>query len=416
MNAAAVLRGMAPWLDRKGRVHPLRAVVFTLLLLPGAWLAARWGADMLGARPLNKLIHGTGYWAAWLLLASLVVSPAKAVLSMPNLVVVRRMVGNAALAYAAVHLLLYITDQNWRLLHVGAEIVLRFYLTIGFAALVGLVALGVTSTDGWARRLGAGWKRLHRIAYGIAVLAMFHFFLQSKQDVSAALVAAGVYFWLMLWRRLPAGRDRAALPLLGVAVGTAALTLLAEYAWYRLATHADPLRVVRSEFDWEYGLRPAGQVLALGLLVASAVQLRAVAYRFGTGPAFTMLVYALGALADDALSFVWGTYADDDSPELMQRVLTDLVWMGLFAVLGLVRWRLRYSKLRFVVDAAWLAASLLHVVFVGMGSRGFGAAVAAVGGAGWYLLTRRVWTVSRGAALALVPLGMALAYEAATLL
>ncbi len=51
-------------------------------------------------RPLNALIHGAGYWAVWFLITSLVITPAKAILGLPNIVVVRRMIGNAALAYA----------------------------------------------------------------------------------------------------------------------------------------------------------------------------------------------------------------------------------------------------------------------------------------------------------------------------
>jgi len=42
--------------------------------------------------------------------------------------------------------------------------VLRIYLTIGFAALLILTALAITSTDGMARRLGGRrWRRLHQL-------------------------------------------------------------------------------------------------------------------------------------------------------------------------------------------------------------------------------------------------------------
>ena len=224
----------APWTDRRGRLHPLRAGVFTLLLLPLAWLALRWAGDALGARPLNAAIHATGYWAAWVFLISLLVSPAKALLGMPNLVVVRRMIGVGALCYAALHLLLYVADQNWRLGAAATEILVRFYLTIGFVTLLGVTALGVTSTDGWVKRLGRNWKRLHKLAYGFAALALLHFFLQSKADVSQATVAAGVFAWAMLWRVLPAGRDRGPLALIGLALAAGVMALAFEYAWYRL--------------------------------------------------------------------------------------------------------------------------------------------------------------------------------------
>ena len=96
------LAAWAPWTDKKGRLHPLRAVVFMLLLLPGIWLAAALLAAHAGRpRRSTQLIHSTGYWAVWFLVASLMVTPAKALLGLPNIAVVRRMIGNAALAYAA---------------------------------------------------------------------------------------------------------------------------------------------------------------------------------------------------------------------------------------------------------------------------------------------------------------------------
>ena len=75
------------------------------------------------------------------------------------------MLGLTALAYAIAHISLFAYDQNLRLLHVASEIAHRVYLMIGFTALLGLIALGVTSTDASIRQLGKNWKRLHRIVY-----------------------------------------------------------------------------------------------------------------------------------------------------------------------------------------------------------------------------------------------------------
>ena len=72
------------------------------------------------------------------------------------------------------------------------EIAVRFYLTIGFVAFLGLAVLTWTSSDYWVKRLGARWKRLQKWAYAIGVLAAAHFFMQSKADVSAATVAAAL--------------------------------------------------------------------------------------------------------------------------------------------------------------------------------------------------------------------------------
>ena len=127
----------APWADRRGRFNTLRASVFAVLLLPAAWLAYRALAGQLGAEATKTALHSTGYWAVWVLLAALTVTPAKALLGMPNLVVVRRQIGIGAGCYAALHLVLYAADQNWRLWTVATEIAVRFYLTIGFIAFLG---------------------------------------------------------------------------------------------------------------------------------------------------------------------------------------------------------------------------------------------------------------------------------------
>jgi sulfoxide reductase heme-binding subunit YedZ len=406
----------APWTDRRGRLHPLRAVVFTLLMLPAGWLALRWANDSLGARPLNAAIHSTGYWAAWTFIASLLVTPVKSLLGMPNLVVVRRMIGNAALCYAVVHLLLYITDQNWRLTVVATEILVRAYLTIGFVTLLGLSVLGLTSTDGWVKRLGRNWKRLHKLAYGLAVLALLHFFLQSKVDVSQATVAAGVFAWAMIWRMLPAGRDRGPWPLIGLALAAGAMAALFEYAWYRFGTHVDPLRVLRGELDISFGLRPAGLVLLLGLLAAGVVELRALAQtRFGAGVGYTVLVYSLGALAGDAAGFAMGWSMDDVMPDGGSVLLPNIAWFVLFALLGLTRFRLRDTWQRHLVDALWVGTALWPVLAMGSESRPVGLASAALTMAGALLLTRRLWPVSRNAAVLVMPLAALAAYQAITL-
>lgn len=403
----------APWLDRRGRLHPLRAAVFTLLLLPAAWLAARSALDMLGARPLQAAIHSTGYWAAWIFMASLVVSPAKAVFAAPNIVVVRRMIGVAAACYAGVHLLLYVTDQNWRLWVVVTEIALRAYLTIGFVALLGLAALAVTSTDGWVKRLGRNWKRLHKLAYGLAVLALIHFFLQSKADVSQATIAAGVFAWAMIWRLLPAGRDRGLLPLLGLAAAAAAAAALIEWAWYQFATHVDPLRVLHGELDVTFGLHPAGMVLMLGLLVAGVSALRGQAQtRFGAWPGFAVLVYALGVLAADLIGVSLGWSMEDILPEGTSVTAVIVAWVLLCALLGLARHRLRGMWQRHLLDAIWAGAALMPLLAMGTDSPAVELYGAAALVAGALLLAASLWTVSRGAAMMLVPLAGLAAYQA----
>jgi len=146
-----------PWRDRHGRFLPLKATMLAAAFIPGAVLAWWWANGMLGGRPVTEVIHGTGDWAIRTLLISLAITPAARVLDWPRLLLVRRIVGLTALAYAVAHLTLYVVDQKYRLGVVVSEIALRFYLTIGFVVLLGLGLLGATSTDSWVQRLGRRW-------------------------------------------------------------------------------------------------------------------------------------------------------------------------------------------------------------------------------------------------------------------
>lgn len=408
--SATFIRLPRPWLDKRGRFSQLRAATFALMLLPGIVLAVRWSAGLLGAKPLTEALHGMGFWATWFLLASLAVTPAKAVLGLPNIVVLRRMIGVTAAAYAGIHLVFYSADQNWRLLHVAYEIVVRFYLTIGFVALLGLAALAWTSTDDWVKRLGKGWKRLHKLAYVLGALAVLHFFLQSKIDVSRAVLAAGAFIWLMLWRALPAGRDRGPVALLGLAVAAAALTLGIEFAWYALATKIDAFRVFWGEFDVSFGLRPAGQVLALGLLVAAAAELRRLAQSRYTGAGWLQVLHYVGGAAV-AFGVVYALgllpLIEQSWPEL---AILGAVWIALFVLLAFARRQLSEEWQRHMVDALWAACVLYPLYGLQMESPLLGLAGHVLVALSALAVAARLWPVSRRAALLVVPVAAWVAY------
>lgn len=268
---------MMPWTDRSGKFSPLKAAVLVGACLPALWLA--WAAasgalasvapvGLLGARPITEAIHQAGDWAIRFLWLSLAVTPLRRIANWPKLILVRRMLGVTALLYALMHLTLYAVDLKLDLLRVASEIALRFYLTIGFVALVGLIALGSTSTDAAIKRLGGrNWNRLHSIVYVIGVLAAFHFFIQSKADVYEPTLMAG-FFLLLMFYRLAHWRGFALtspLVLVATAVLAALGTAAIEYAWYGIATGVPPGRVLAANLQFSFSIRPAWWVLATGL-------------------------------------------------------------------------------------------------------------------------------------------------------
>ena len=179
----------------------------------------------------------------------------------------RRIVGLTTLAYALAHLTLFVVDQNFHLLAAAAEILRRFYLTIGFAVLLGLGILGITSTDAWARRLGHWWKRIHRAIYVLGAIALLHYFIQSKANVSEPVFFSGLFVWLLAWRTLPMAWQRSLVALLALTVAAPFAALGIEFAWYALATGINPWRVLAASETLRFGLRPAHYVALTGLAV-----------------------------------------------------------------------------------------------------------------------------------------------------
>lgn len=261
----------------KQKIFWLRLMTLVGLCLPALELAWRWYGDDLGPKPVTVATHATGDWAVIFLLLSLAMTPARALIDWMPLIHIRRRIGVAAALYAGAHLLIYVLDQKWNLIVVATEIAKRFYLTIGFVALLALAALAITSTDGWQKRLRRNWKRLHWLIYPAAFIALVHFFIQSKVKIAEPAFAAGLFAWLMLWRALPARLQRSFLGLAILAVAATLATVLFEAAWYSLVNGIDPVRVLLANLDPELAFRPAHKVLIASLLVMLAVALRRLA-------------------------------------------------------------------------------------------------------------------------------------------
>ena len=260
--------------DPAGRLSAFKVVTLLLVLWPGVALALDWYGHALGPRPITAVIHGTGLWAIRFLVITLAVTPARGVFDWPRVVQLRRMLGVTAACYAVAHLTLFALDKQWNLWTVVTEIALRFYLTIGFAALLGLLALTVTSTDGWQRRLGPRWKKLHRLVFVIAPLALFHYGIQSKADVSDMVFLTGLFLWLILWRLVPRRLQTKLWPLPGFALGAGLSAALIEAAWYTVRNGINGLLVLQANLDLSFGPRPAVAVVLAGLVILAVAGVR----------------------------------------------------------------------------------------------------------------------------------------------
>lgn len=200
-----------------------KPALFLLALLPLAWLVFAAATDRLGANPAEALIRSGGDWTLRLLCLTLAVTPLRQLTGWSALARLRRMLGLFTFFYALLHFLSYAwLDMGFDLTAIVADIAKRPFILVGTAALLLLLPLAATSFNRAIRALGAKrWQALHRLVYGIAGLALLHFFWMraGKNDfgevaVYAAIVAALLGWRVWHWLRTRTGGRRTA-PLTG---------------------------------------------------------------------------------------------------------------------------------------------------------------------------------------------------------
>jgi len=185
-------------------MHPAaKPVVFGIALLPLAWLVVAAATDGLGANPAEALVRALGDWTLRMLCLVLAVTPLRVLTGTPALARFRRMLGLYVFFYAALHLLAYAWfDMGLDAADIGRDIAKRPFILVGFVAWLMLATLAATSFDRAIRWLGgARWRMIHRAVYGVALLALLHFFWMraGKNDFAEvgwyALLLGGVLGW-----------------------------------------------------------------------------------------------------------------------------------------------------------------------------------------------------------------------------
>ena len=178
--------------------------IFVLCTLPFFYLV--WGAsnDALGANPAEYLIRATGDWTLRFLCITLAVTPLRVATAIPELLRMRRMLGLFVYFYVSIHLLCYgWLDMGFEWIDIAADIAKRPFILVGFTAFVLLTPLAATSFNRAIRWLGAKrWQLLHRAVYGVAVLAILHFYWMraGKSNFAEVIVYGAILGALLLWR------------------------------------------------------------------------------------------------------------------------------------------------------------------------------------------------------------------------
>lgn len=190
--------------SRVARALDSYALLAALLALPWALLAYGY---LTGRLFYGEVVHASGDWAIWCLMAALAVTPLHRLFPRRPwtawLLPRRRYLGVATFAYAALHAAVYALRQG-ELPRILAE-ALEAGLLTGWLAFAIFVPLALTSNDVSVRMLGPAWKRLHRAVYAAAVLSFAHWILEAF-DPTVAYAHVAVLAAIQSARLAPAAR------------------------------------------------------------------------------------------------------------------------------------------------------------------------------------------------------------------
>ena len=172
----------------------IKVAVWAACLAPLAWLVVRAAgiSGSLGANPQEEILNVCGKTGLNLIMLTLCITPIRRSTGWNRLIAFRRLLGLFAFFYLVMHFLTYafldLGVARWSTLL--EDIAERPYVTVGFTALMLLVPLAATSTQALQRRLGRNWTKLHRLVYVVGVLAVVHYWWQTKLDVAEPLLYA----------------------------------------------------------------------------------------------------------------------------------------------------------------------------------------------------------------------------------
>ena len=168
----------------------IKSALFLVCLIPAFLLWRGFELDTLGANPIETITRSLGEWTLRFLLITLTVTPLRKYTGWHWLIRLRRMLGLFTFAYGVSHLLTYVwLDQFFDWEAIARDIIKRPFITVGFAALMLMLPLAVTSSNYAIRKLGGRrWQSLHRAIYPIAILGCVHFWWLVKKDVTWPLI------------------------------------------------------------------------------------------------------------------------------------------------------------------------------------------------------------------------------------
>lgn len=150
--------------------------IYLMGTFPAVWLVWLALTGGLGIDPVKALERELGLVGLQFLVAGLAITPIRRFTGI-SLIRFRRAVGLLAFGYVALHFAVWILlDLQMRWGQIGADIVKRPYILVGFTGFVLLVPLAATSNNLSLRRMGAAaWRRLHYATYPAVLAGTVHY-------------------------------------------------------------------------------------------------------------------------------------------------------------------------------------------------------------------------------------------------
>src|SRR6478609_8343130 len=132
----------------KTQVSKIKVLVFALCLVPLARLFWLGFHDDLSANPVEFVERSTGFWALFILLATLSLTPIRLITGTGWQIQMRRMLGLFMFFYACLHIVTYVwLDFSFIWTDITKDIVKHPRILVGFAAFMLTVPLALTSTN-----------------------------------------------------------------------------------------------------------------------------------------------------------------------------------------------------------------------------------------------------------------------------
>lgn len=176
----------------------IKNIIFLVCLWPLFRLIWLGFHDDLGANPIEFVERSTGYWALFLLLVTLSLTPLRLATKIFWPIQLRRMFGLYMFFYAVLHMATYLyLDFGFDWVEITKDILKHPYVIVGLMAFILTIPLALTSTNAMIKKLGKKWKKLHQLVYIIAILGVTHFWWLVKKDIREPLVFAVILIVLL---------------------------------------------------------------------------------------------------------------------------------------------------------------------------------------------------------------------------